>query len=81
MGALASMSEYIRGVPSAVSGTLKQADFGVFRQADTWKAFGIAALMFVTVSYAALSMFDSMDDVFASDAITKLSGSHNFPVS
>ena len=68
MGALASMSEYIRGVPSAVSGTLKQADFGVFRQADTWKAFGIAALMFVTVSYAALSMFDSMDDVFASDA-------------
>ena len=49
-------------------GLLKQADFGVFKRAETWKAFGIAALMFVTISFAALSMFDSMDDIFASDA-------------
>ena len=49
-------------------GLLGQADFGVFKQAETWKAFGIAALMFVTISFAALSMFDSMDDIFASDA-------------
>jgi len=28
-------------------GLLQQADFGVFKQAETWKAFGIAALMFV----------------------------------
>ncbi|MBT7263152.1 MAG: hypothetical protein HN883_04505, partial [Euryarchaeota archaeon] len=48
-------------------GLLQQADFGVFKQAETWKAFGIAALMFVTISFAALSMFDSMDDIFASD--------------
>ena len=46
----------------------EQADFGVFKRSETWKAFGIAALMFVTISFAALSMFDSMDEVFASDA-------------
>lgn len=49
-------------------GFLQQADFGVFKRAETWKAFGIAALMFVTISFAALSMFDSMDEIFASDA-------------
>ena len=49
-------------------GLLDQADFSVFKQAETWKAFGIAALMFVSISFAALSMFDSMDEVFASDA-------------
>jgi len=49
-------------------GLWEQADFGVFKHAETWKAFGIAALMFVTISFAALSMFDSMDDIFASDA-------------
>jgi len=49
-------------------GLWEQADFGVFKQAETWKAFGIGALMFVTISFAALSMFDSMDDIFASDA-------------
>ena len=48
--------------------TFKQADLGVFKRSETWKAFGIAGLMFVVVSYAALSMFDSMDDIFASDA-------------
>ena len=48
-------------------GLLDQADFSVFKQAETWKAFGIAALMFVSISFAALSMFDSMDEVFASD--------------
>jgi len=53
---------------SAFKGLWGQADFGVFKQAETWKAFGIAALMFVTISFAALSMFDSMDDIFASDA-------------
>ncbi|MCP2504470.1 MAG: hypothetical protein NLN65_04160, partial [Candidatus Poseidoniaceae archaeon] len=49
-------------------GLLEQADFNVFKQAETWKAFAIGALMFVTISFAALSMFDSMDDIFASDA-------------
>ena len=49
-------------------GLLGQADFSVFKQTETWKAFGIAAVMFVAISYAALSMFDSMDEVFASDA-------------
>lgn len=53
---------------SETVGILRQADFAVFKQSETWKAFGIAAIMFVTISFAALSMFDSMDEVFASDA-------------
>lgn len=68
MGALSVTKEYIFGVPGAVVDTLKQADFGVFKQKETWKAFVIAALMFVTISFAALSMFDSMDEIFESDA-------------
>ena len=61
MGALSAVKEYTFGIPGAVLTTLKQADVGVFKQAETWKAFVIAALMFVTISFAALSMFDSMD--------------------
>ena len=68
MGALSVTKEYIFGVPGAVVDSLKQADFGVFKQKETWKAFVIAALMFVTISFAALSMFDSMDEIFESDA-------------
>lgn len=68
MGALGQAKEFVTGVPGRFINTLKQADVGVFKQADTWKAFGIAALMFVTISFAALSMFDSMDEIFASDA-------------
>ncbi|MFL2949503.1 MAG: cytochrome c biogenesis protein CcdA [Candidatus Poseidoniaceae archaeon] len=64
MGALS----WFVGIGSSVGNGLKQADFSVFKQGETWKAFGIAALMFVTISFAALSMFDSMDEVFASDA-------------
>ena len=47
---------------------LQQVDFGVFKQTETWKAFAISAVMFVTISFAALSMFDSMDEIFQSDA-------------
>ncbi len=43
-------------------------DFGVFTRSETWKAFAIAAIMFVAISFAALSTFDSMDDIFQSDA-------------
>ena len=43
-------------------------DFGVFTRSETWKAFAIAAIMFVAISFAALSMFDSMDEIFQSDA-------------
>jgi cytochrome c-type biogenesis protein len=68
MSAASFLREAIFGVPSAMKRTVQQADFGVFKQGETWKAFGIAALMFVTISFAALSMFDSMDEVFASDA-------------
>ena len=49
-------------------GILEQVDTGVFKRAETWKAFAIAAIMFVTISFAALSMFDSMDEIFQSDA-------------
>ena len=49
-------------------GLLDQADWGVFKQKDTWQAFAIAVVMFGTISFAALSMFDSMDELFQSDA-------------
>ena len=68
MGGFLRVKEYVLGVPGKILDTFKQADLGVFKRSETWKAFGIAALMFVAVSYAALSMFDSMDDIFASDA-------------
>ncbi len=47
---------------------ISQVDFGVFKRSETWKAFGIALVMFGTISFAALSMFDSMDEIFQSDA-------------
>ncbi len=49
-------------------GVLEQADWGVFKQKSTWQAFAIAVVMFGTISFAALSMFDSMDELFQSDA-------------
>jgi len=49
-------------------GLLDQADWGVFKQKHTWQAFAIAAVMFGAISFAALSMFDSMDELFQSDA-------------
>ncbi len=49
-------------------GLVDTMDLGVFKRLETWKAFAIAAIMFVCISYAALSMFDSMDDIFQSDA-------------
>ena len=49
-------------------GMLNTMDLGVFKRLETWKAFAIAAVMFVSISFAALSMFDSMDDIFQSDA-------------
>ena len=49
-------------------GFLDQVDFGVFKEKTTWQAFGIALVMFASISFAALSMFDSMDELFQSDA-------------
>ena len=49
-------------------GIMDTADLGVFKRSETWKAFAIAAVLFVMISFAALSMFDSMDEVFQSDA-------------
>lgn len=49
-------------------GLLESADLGVFKRLETWKAFAIAAMMFVVISFGALTMFDSMDDIFQSDA-------------
>jgi cytochrome c-type biogenesis protein len=54
--------------PSMLSSMFTNIDFGVFKSSETWKAFVIAALMFVTISFAALSTFDSMDEIFQSDA-------------
>ena len=49
-------------------GLMDTLDLGVFKRSETWKAFVIAAMMFVTISFAALSMFDNLDDIFQSDA-------------
>ena len=47
---------------------LKQADWDVFKRSETWKAFGVAVIMFGTIAFAGLSLFDSMDEIFESDA-------------
>ena len=49
-------------------GLLKQADWDVFKRSETWKAFGIAVIMFGTIAFAGLTLFDSMDEIFESDA-------------
>ena len=49
-------------------GILEQADWGVFKRSETWKAFGVAIVLFAAIAYAGLSLFDSMDEIFQSDA-------------
>ena len=49
-------------------GILQEADWGTFKRKETWQAFGIAVVLFVTISFAALSMFDSMEEIFQSNA-------------
>ena len=49
-------------------GMLDQADWGVFKRSETWKAFGIAVVLFGVIAFAGLSLFDSMDEIFESDA-------------
>ena len=49
-------------------GLLQQADWDVFKRSETWKAFGIAVIMFGTIAFAGLTLFDSMDEIFESDA-------------
>ncbi|MGB1365177.1 MAG: cytochrome c biogenesis protein CcdA [Candidatus Poseidoniaceae archaeon] len=49
-------------------GMLKQADWGVFKRSETWKAFGVAVVLFGVIAFAGLSLFDSMDEIFESDA-------------
>ena len=46
-------------IPAYAMGMLDTMDLGVFKRLETWKAFAIAAVMFVSISFAALSMFDS----------------------
>ena len=48
-------------------GLLDQADWGVFKQKDTWQAFVIAVVMFSAISFAALSMFDSLSLIHISE--------------
>ena len=55
-------------IPTFLRSFVQSTDFGVFKRSETWKAFAIAGIMFVCISYAALSMFDSMDEIFQSDA-------------
>ena len=49
-------------------GVLDQADWGVFKRSETWKAFGVAVVLFGVIAFAGLSLFDSMDEIFQSDA-------------
>ena len=53
---------------SLFMGMLDQVQWSVLKEKQTWQAFVIAILMFSTVSFAALTMFDSMDEIFQSDA-------------
>ncbi|MEC7098003.1 MAG: hypothetical protein VXW74_00985, partial [Candidatus Thermoplasmatota archaeon] len=49
-------------------GVLDQADWGTFKRSETWKALGIAVVLFGTIAYASLSLFGSLDALFQSDA-------------
>ena len=49
-------------------GVLDQADWATFKRSETWKALGIAVLLFGTIAYASLSLFGSLDALFQSDA-------------
>ena len=49
-------------------GVLDQADWATFKRAETWKALGIAVILFGTIAYASLSLFGSLDALFQSDA-------------
>jgi len=49
-------------------GILDQVQLSVLKEKQTWQAFAIAVVLFSTVSFGALTMFDSMDEVFQSDA-------------
>ena len=55
MGGFLRVEEYVLSVPGKILDTFKQGRFGRLQTIETWKAFGIAGLMFVVVSYAALS--------------------------
>jgi cytochrome c-type biogenesis protein len=49
-------------------GLLQQADWDVFMRSETWKALGVAVIMFGTIAFAGLTLFDSFDEIFESDA-------------
>ena len=49
-------------------GFLDTADWGTFKRSETWKALGIAVVLFGTIAYASLSLFGSLDALFQSDA-------------
>ena len=49
-------------------GVLDQADWATFKRSETWKALGIAVVLFGTIAYASLSLFGSLDALFQSDA-------------
>mgnify|MGYP001599563737 FL=1 len=57
-----------RRLLSNIMGILDQVQLSVLKEKQTWQAFAIAVVLFSTVSYGALTMFDSMDEVFQSDA-------------
>lgn len=49
-------------------GVLDQVQWNVLQEKQTWQAFTIAIVLFSTISFGALTMFDSMDEIFQSDA-------------
>jgi cytochrome c-type biogenesis protein len=48
-------------------GLLDTADWGTFKRAETWKAFGIAVVLFATIGYASLTLFGSMDGLLQAE--------------
>ena len=55
MGVVDGVKGFVLSTPQRAVNTFKQADLGVFKQAETWKAFGIAALMFASLFRLLLS--------------------------
>jgi len=49
-------------------GLLDQVQWSILKEKQTWQAFAIAIVLFSTISFGALTMFDSMDEIFQSDA-------------
>ena len=48
-------------------------DFGVLKESDTWKAFGIGVVLFCIIGFASLSLFGLTSSIYGtSDEISEV---------